>query len=39
MQSVQNVDIEMVVQTRGPAHIEQVISALRAAGFQAQMQG
>lgn len=39
MQSVQNVDIEMVLQTRGPAHIEQVIAALRAAGFQAQIQG
>jgi len=39
MQSVQNVDIEMVLQTRGPAHIEQVIAALRAAGFQAQIHG
>lgn len=39
MQTVQNVDVGLVLQTRGPAHIEQVILALRAAGFQARVQG
>jgi threonine dehydratase len=38
MQSVQNVDIELVLQARGPAHIEQVMAALREAGFQTRMQ-
>lgn len=36
--SVQHADIELVLQTRGPAHIEQVIAALRAAGFTAAAQ-
>jgi hypothetical protein len=38
MQSVQNVDIELVLQARGPAHIEQVMTALREAGFQTRIQ-
>jgi threonine dehydratase len=33
--SVQNVDIELVIQTRGRAHIAQVIATLNAAGFGA----
>ena len=36
--SAQHVDIELVLQTRGPAHIEQVIAALSQAGFSAVMQ-
>ncbi len=35
MLSVQSVEIELVLQTRGRAHIEQVIAALNAAGFEA----
>ena len=35
MLSVQNVEIELVIQTRGRAHIEQVLTALRDAGFEA----
>ena len=35
MLSVQSVEIELVIQTRGRAHIEQVIAALNAAGFEA----
>lgn len=38
-QSAQNVDIELVIQTRGPAHIESVLDALRAAGFEAAVRG
>lgn len=38
MLSAQNVEIELVIQTRGPSHIEQVLQALRAAGFEAQEQ-
>jgi threonine dehydratase len=34
---VQNAQLEMVLQTRGAAHIEEVIAALRAAGFAAQV--
>jgi len=33
--AAQNVEIELVLQTRGPGHIEQVLQALRAAGFDA----
>ena len=33
--AVQNVEIELVIQTRGPAHIAQVLAALNAAGFEA----
>jgi threonine dehydratase len=35
MLSAQNVDIELVIQTRGRAHIEQVLATLNAAGFEA----
>ena len=35
MLAAQNVEIELVIQTRGAAHIEAVLQALRAAGFQA----
>ena len=35
MLSAQNVEIELVIQTRGRLHIEQVLLALRAAGFEA----
>ena len=33
--SAQNVDIELVIQTRGKEHIQQVLAALGAAGFDA----
>jgi threonine dehydratase len=33
--AAQNVEIELVLQTRGAAHIAQVLDALRAAGFEA----
>lgn len=33
--SAQNVEIELVIQTRGKAHIQQVLAALDAAGFAA----
>jgi threonine dehydratase len=33
--AAQSVEIEMVLQTRGPEHVEQVLQALRAAGFEA----
>ncbi len=33
--SAQNVEIELVIQTRGRAHIQQVLAALGAAGFDA----
>jgi threonine dehydratase len=33
--AAQNVAIELVLQTRGPAHVQQVIEALQAAGFDA----
>lgn len=36
--AAQNVEIEMVLQTRGRAHIEAVLQALRAAGFEAEEQ-
>jgi threonine dehydratase len=35
MLAAQNVEIELVIQTRGSAHIEAVLQALHAAGFQA----
>ena len=38
MLSAQNVEIELVIQTRGRPHIEQVIAALNAAGFEAHEQ-
>lgn len=34
--SVQSVDVELVVQTRNPAHVREVVAALAAAGFEAQ---
>lgn len=33
--AAQNVEIELVLQTRGPAHVAQVLAALRASGFEA----
>ena len=33
--SVQNVDVELVLQTRNPAHVREVVTALQAAGFEA----
>ncbi|RYX92127.1 MAG: threonine ammonia-lyase [Comamonadaceae bacterium] len=36
--SVQSVEIELVIQTRGPAHIADVLHALHEAGFQAEEQ-
>jgi len=36
--AAQNVEIELVVQTRGPAHIASVLDALHVAGFQAEEQ-
>lgn len=38
MLAAQNVEIEMVIQTRGREHIAQVIAALNAAGFEASEQ-
>ena len=38
MLAVQNVEIELVIQTRGPEHIAQVLAALNAAGFEATAQ-
>ncbi|MES2913455.1 MAG: threonine ammonia-lyase [Pseudomonadota bacterium] len=38
MLSAQNVEIEMVIQTRGRGHIAQVLAALNAAGFEASEQ-
>ncbi len=34
--SAQNVEVELVLQTRNPAHVGQVLAALQAAGFAAQ---
>jgi len=34
--SAQNVEVELVLQTRNPAHVDEVVAALRAAGFDAQ---
>jgi threonine dehydratase len=36
--AAQNVEIELVIQTRGPDHIMAVLDALHAAGFQAEQQ-
>lgn len=36
--AAQNVEIELVLQTRGPEHVQQVIEALTAAGFAAHVQ-
>ena len=33
MLAAQNVEVELVLQTRGPQHVAQVVSALQAAGF------
>jgi threonine dehydratase len=33
--SVQNVEIELLLQTRGPQHVQEVVDALKAAGFDA----
>jgi threonine dehydratase len=33
--SVQSVDVELVLQTRNPAHVREVVAALVAAGFEA----
>ncbi|MGH8803582.1 MAG: threonine ammonia-lyase [Polaromonas sp.] len=38
MLSAQNVEIELVIQTRGREHIEQVLATLTAAGFEASEQ-
>jgi len=38
MLAAQNVEIELVVQTRGRTHIAQVLQALQAAGFEAEEQ-
>lgn len=38
MLAAQNVEIELVIQTRGRPHIEAVLQALRTAGFEAQEQ-
>ena len=38
MLAAQNVEIELVIQTRGPEHIAQVLAALNAAGFEATAQ-
>ena len=38
MVAAQNVDLELVIQTRGRAHIEQVLAALTAVGFEASEQ-
>ena len=36
LQALQNVDIELVVQTRGRPHLAEVLQALRQAGFEAE---
>ena len=38
MLAAQNVEIELVIQTRGPQHVEAVLGALQQAGFQAERQ-
>jgi threonine dehydratase len=35
--AAQNVEIELVIQTRGPQHITEVLAALELAGLQAQL--
>jgi threonine dehydratase len=34
--SAQNVEVELVLQTRNPQHVQQVVAALQGAGFAAQ---
>ncbi|MDE1947805.1 MAG: threonine ammonia-lyase, partial [Burkholderiales bacterium] len=34
--SAQNVEVELVLQTRNPAHVAAVVAALRGAGFAAE---
>ena len=36
MLAAQNVEIQLVVQTRGRAHVQSLLEALRGAGFQAE---
>jgi threonine dehydratase len=36
--AAQNVEVELVIQTRGPEHVRDVIAALRSGGFQAEPQ-
>jgi len=36
--AAQNVEIELVVQTRGREHVQALLQALREAGFQAEAQ-
>ena len=38
MLAAQNVEIELVIQTRGRAHVQSVLEALRAVGFEAEEQ-
>lgn len=38
MLAAQNVEIELVIQTRGPQHVQAVLDALHQAGFQAERQ-
>jgi threonine dehydratase len=38
MLAAQNVEIELVIQTRGPQHVQAVLQALRGAGFEAEQQ-
>ena len=38
MLAAQNVEIELVIQTRGPEHVEATLAALREAGFEAEQQ-
>ena len=35
--SAQNVEIELVIQTRGHTHVAEVLEVLRSAGFDAQL--
>jgi threonine dehydratase len=35
--AAQNVEVELVIQTRGPQHITEVLAALQQAGLQAQL--
>jgi threonine dehydratase len=38
MLAAQNVEIELVIQTRGPQHVQAVLDALRGKGFEAEQQ-
>jgi threonine dehydratase len=33
--AAQNVEVELVLQTRNPAHVREVVAALQGAGFEA----